>query len=112
MNIAVCDDQLDYLNLISKKIYECFHEPELKLNVYTFSSIQEMLDSTRFRCYEFAFIEMKIENDRGIEAAMQLRKANRACQIVFISDKYYHIQEAFAVNAREYLLKPINTSQL
>ena len=66
MNVAVCDDQLDYLNLIQKKIIECFHEPEMELNVYTFSTIQDMLNSTRFRCYEFAFIEMKVENDRGI----------------------------------------------
>ena len=36
MNIAVCDDQLDYLNLIKKKLIECFHEPEMELNVYTF----------------------------------------------------------------------------
>lgn len=111
MNIVVCDDQLDYLNLIRKKIIECFHEDEMELNVYTFSSIQEMLDSTRFRFYEFAFIEMKVENDSGIEAACQLRKRNRACQIIFISDKYYHIHEAFALKAREYLLKPINTKQ-
>ena len=26
MNIAVCDDQLDYLNLIKKKLIECFQE--------------------------------------------------------------------------------------
>lgn len=111
MNVAVCDDQLDYLNLIQKKIIECFHEPEMELNVYTFSTIQDMLNSTRFRCYEFAFIEMKVENDRGIEAAYRLRKLNRACQVVFISDQYYHIHEAFAVKAREYLLKPIDTKQ-
>ena len=43
MNVAVCDDQLDYLNLIQKKIIECFHEPEMELNVYTFSTIQDML---------------------------------------------------------------------
>lgn len=111
MNIAVCDDQLDYLNLIKKKLIECFHEPEMELNVYTFSTIQEMLYSTKFRCYEFAFIEMKVENDHGIEAAYRLRELNRACQVVFISDQYYHIHEAFAVKAREYLLKPINTKQ-
>ena len=73
MNIAVCDDQLDYLNLIKKKLIECFHEPEMELNVYTFSTIQEMLYSTKFRCYEFAFIEMKVENDRGIEAAYRAK---------------------------------------
>lgn len=111
MNIVVCDDQLGYLNLIRKKIIECFHEDEMELNVYTFSSIQEMLNSTRFRFYEFAFIEMKVENDHGLEAAYQLRKKNHACQIIFISDKYYHIHEAFALKAREYLLKPINTKQ-
>ncbi len=111
MNIVVCDDHLDYLNLIKRKVEECFHEPEMELHVYTYSSIQNMLDSTRERCYQFAFIEMKVENDRGIEAAYKLRELNRACQVVFISDQYIHIHEAFAVKAREYILKPIKTPE-
>lgn len=36
MNIAICDDQVGYLNLIKKKIIECFHEEEIELYVYTY----------------------------------------------------------------------------
>lgn len=111
MNIAVCDDQRDYLNLIQKKIIECFHEKEIELQVYAYASIDEFIDSVEKHSYQFAFIEMKIENGKGIEAAQRLKKVNPACQVVFISDQYRRVTEAFQVRAREYLLKPISTDK-
>lgn len=111
MNIAICDDQLDYLQLIKKKVMECFHEKEMTLHVYTYSTIKELLKSVKEHSYQFAFIEMRVENNHGIEAARQLRAINPACQIVFISDQYRRVKEAFDVRAREYILKPIQTKQ-
>ena len=108
MNIVVCDDQLDYLNLIEKKIVQCFDEKEIPLNTYTYSNIKDLIDSVKKHSYQFAFIEMNIENGKGVEAAQLLRKANPACRVIFISDKYRQVQEAFQVHALEYLLKPID----
>lgn len=109
MNIAICDDQVGYLNLIKKKIIECFHEEEIELYVYTYSSVDEFIDSVKEHSYQFAFIEMRVENNHGIEAAKRLKKRNLACQVVFVSDQYRRVPEAFQVRAREYLLKPIKT---
>ena len=111
MNIVVCDDQLDYLNLIEKKIVQCFDEKEIPLNTYTYSNIKDLIDSVKKHSYQFAFIEMNIENGKGVEAAQLLRKANPACRVIFISDKYRQVQEAFQVHALEYLLKPIDTNK-
>lgn len=111
MNIAVCDDQRDYLNLIKKKIIECFDEKEIDLKVYTYASTDEFIDSVKEHSYQFAFIEMKVENGKGINTAERLKEVNPACQVVFISDQYRMINEAFQVKAREYLLKPISTEQ-
>lgn len=52
---------------------------------------------------------MRVENNHGIEAAKRLKKRNPACQVVFVSDQYRRVPEAFQVRAREYLLKPIKT---
>ncbi|MFR7592497.1 MAG: LytR/AlgR family response regulator transcription factor [Longibaculum sp.] len=111
MNIAICDDQLDYLNLIEKKVIQCFDEKEIPLKTYAFSNIADFVDSLRFQSYQFAFIEMRVQGGRGIEAARRIRRKNPACRIIFISDKYYNIPEAFQVHALEYLLKPIVTEK-
>lgn len=111
MNIAVCDDQLDYLNLIEKKIGQCFDEKEIPLTTFKYSRIDDFIHSVKRHSYQFAFIEMNIENGKGIEAAQRLKEKNPACRVIFISDKYRNIPEAFQVNALEYLLKPINTEK-
>lgn len=109
MNIAICDDQLDYQSLIEKKILECFNEKDIPLFIYKYSSIETLTESAKEHSYQFAFIEMNVENGKGIEAAKELLKVNRACRIIFISDKYQRISEAFEVHTLEYLLKPIKT---
>lgn len=109
MNIAILDDQLDYLNLIEKKILQCFDEKEIPLFTFKYSSIEALMESVKEHSYQFAFIEMNVENGKGVEAAKKLLKINRACRIIFISDKYRRVPEAFEVHALEYLLKPINT---
>ena len=43
MNIVVCDDQLDYLNLIEKKIVQCFDQKEIPLNPYQYSNIKDLI---------------------------------------------------------------------
>lgn len=110
MNIVVCDDQLDYQNLIVRKIYECFHEKDITLNVYQYSEISDLIESVEEHSYQFAFIEMDVKGGKGIEAAKSLQRVNPACRIVFISHKYKRVHEAFQVQAMEYLLKPIDTN--
>lgn len=111
MNIAVCDDQLDYLNLIEKKIVQCFDEKEIPLKTFKYANVDDFIHSTRRHAYQFAFIEMNVQNGRGIEVAKQLRLKNPACRVIFISHKYINIPQAFEVHALEYLLKPIETEK-
>lgn len=109
MNFAVCDDQLDYLNLVVKKVQESFHDNEIPLNIYPYSNVSEFLRSVSAHSYQFAIIEMDVEGGRGIQLAQLLMKLNPACRIVFMSHQYKNIHEAFSVNAMEYILKPINS---
>lgn len=109
MKIAVYDDQLDYQNLVEKKIKECLNDKNVKLEVFKFSIIEELIKSFRNHKYQFAYIEMTSNNHKGIEIAKLIQDECPLCQIVFISDQYRRIEETFHFNCSSYILKPFNT---
>lgn len=111
MNIVIFDNQPDYQSHVEKKIHECFHERYVRVHVYKYSKLTELLQSVRKHSYQFAFIEMRAENHRGIEVAKLLQRFNPACQVIFMSNRYLRVPEAFQINAMDYILKPINTEQ-
>ena len=81
MNIAVCDDQLDYLNLIKKKLIECFHEPEMELNGRSLVAAADhiLLDSEVWQRMHMASLKLATTDasDKMIEEMMSLIRAHR-----------------------------------
>ncbi|MEG0453096.1 MAG: response regulator [Coprobacillus sp.] len=108
MNILVCDDQADYLNLIVKKVKECYHA-EMELRIVTVSDRVRLLEVLRFRNYDLAFIEMKMCKNQGIAVAKTIRKRVPRCEIIFICDTYLDFHKSFEVKPMYYMLKPIDT---
>ena len=81
MNIVVCDDQLDYLNLIEKKIVQCFDEKEIPLNTYTYSNIKPLLTDTQVlyllarvggKSYEAYFVHIWMYSIEHCKVGLQL----------------------------------------
>lgn len=108
MNILICDDQADYLNLIVKKVKECYHA-EMELKITTVSSRKRLLEVLRYSNYHLAIVEMKMCNSKGLIIANTIRKKVPGCQIAFICDTYLNFHESYEVGPMFYMLKPINT---
>lgn len=108
MNVLVCDDQADYLNLIVKKVKECYHA-EMELKITTVSDRTRLLEVLRYSNYHLAIIEMKMCKGKGIAIAKTIKKRVPGCQIIFISDTYLDFHKSFEVSPMYYMLRPINT---
>ena len=111
MNIVICNDQMDYLNLIERKVRECYHD-EMQMQVYSFTNSKELKKNLRRRGYQLAFVEMKTEENEGIEIAKEILKYSPSCHIVFICDQYIRLKEAFEIGTYQYMLRPIRTQEL
>lgn len=108
MNVLVCDDQPDYLNLIVKKVKECYHA-EMELKITTASDRVRLLEVLRYTNYHLAIVEMKMCDRKGVAIAKTIKRRVPGCNIIFISDEYLNVQKAFEVSPLYYLLRPINT---
>lgn len=110
MNIAIRDDQKDYLNLLERRVKE-YYTDDLPMNLYTFENGESFINSLDERGYNLVFIEMTTDNNRGIEIANELASHCPSCMIIFISDKPRRVREAFHYNTEYYLLKPLNSKE-
>lgn len=110
MNIIICDDEKNIVNLIHSQISEFFAEKSIAVKVYTFISAEEVM--TINQSYTMAFLDIEMEDLNGIDLAKWLKEQNENVLIFFITSHADYLDDAFDVHAFRYLHKPINHKRL
>ncbi|WP_018213142.1 response regulator [Desulfitobacterium hafniense] len=87
LNISLCDDgalQRAYVKLI---IQDYESRCGIKFNLYEFSSGEELLEKFNEspNLFDLFFLDHRMKNITGLEAASYIRQRNKVCQIVFIT---------------------------
>lgn len=85
MRIAICDDEQNYRNLITKYIRFYFQEHLLDLKYDEFSSGEELLLSNKK--FDIVFLDIEMNELNGIQTAKELNKRNKKT-IIFIITAY------------------------
>ena len=112
MYIAVVDDQPDAREGLRGQIreYAAIHGQEL--SVRTFPSGESFLADFRPNLYVAVFMDIYLGEMSGIDAAMELRKADNQVSLVFLTSSPDHMQDAFRCHAYDYLLKPTDRDRV
>lgn len=107
MKIAVCDDcyeDAQYLKAFLKK-------HEVKLYPDAACLLADLRDSKQY--YDLYLLDIFMENSiNGIDLAEKLRTMDEAAVICFISSSDAFYREAYDLYAIQYLLKPVQASDL
>ena len=113
MNIAICDDNIKFINLMEDMIYELSQKFEnLRPDIDVYQSGEELLrviDVDNLPSIIFIDIEMKEIN--GIQTARKLRKYSEEILIIYVTSYETYTLESFEVRPFRYLLKPIDTKE-
>lgn len=108
MDVAVCDDQKEYRELLHEKILKHGFEHDYEVNVREFESGSRLLAAVgqgeRFDVY-FLDIQMGRGGDEGISAARALRQMGDTGLIVYVTAFAGYMQVGYEVRAFRYLLK-------
>lgn len=118
MNIAICDDEENIRIYIRKLIQR--QEPFCKIT--EFSSGKELLefqDETNAEEIDILFLDISMGDEDGMTVAKQLRSQMESKKeavwgslplLIFVTGYPEYMQEAFSVNAFQYIVKPIQES--
>ena len=120
MNIAICDDEENIRIYIRKLI----QKQETFCKITEFSSGKELLefqDETNAEEIDILFLDISMGDEDGMTVAKQLRSQMESKKeavwgslplLIFVTGYPEYMQEAFSVNAFQYIVKPIQEISL
>ena len=106
MKIAICDDNMNYINIIEnyidkfkKTVVECDAYISGEELVYAYRENEER--------YDVIFLDMEMEQLNGIETANHIREFDEHVIIVFVTSHTEYMRDSFKCAPFRFLVKPV-----
>ena len=107
MNIAIVDDQVIDIKLLSKYLSTYINEKEMPTpDISSFNSADVFLENFIEGAFNLIFLDINMTGMNGIELAREIRKTDSQCKIIFVTSSNEYATESYEVGASFYLLKP------
>lgn len=112
MNILICDDDLNFCNLLSKHISGFFSArklPSPDINIYYSgeAALQNFNKNT-----DIAFLDVEMPGLSGITLGKELKNINPSLLIFIVTSYSEYLDEAMRFHVFRYLSKPLDTQRL
>lgn len=107
INIAVVEDNEAEAKSLMNCLQRYGQQNGSQFQVTRFPDAVLLLDSYKVD-YDLIFMDIKLPSMSGMEAARRLRQIDRSVTIVFVTNMVQYAVEGYAVEAFDYILKPIN----
>lgn len=111
LQVAICDDDVRDSGNIQNLLEKVLQVYEVRYTVQVFETGEELLDSPA--AYDLVFMDIKLNEENGIEIGKKLYQKNRSCKIIF--QTYFNQYCGEAVNkshAFAFLEKPVKQADL
>lgn len=111
MQIAICDDSMQFRNEILSNINQC--ATLSGENKYLqFSSAEDLLNAYNGgKRYDIIFLDVEMKNVNGVDAGIQIRKYDTKVIIIFISSYPKYAIPAYDCEAFYFIVKPIEQNK-
>ena len=110
MIIAICDDDAVERNIIEQ--YIVAHNDDnssLKFDIHLFESGEDLIAAYKNGLvFDFLFLDIQMDGIDGIKTAQEVKRINKCVIIFFITGFARYVTAAFALEAFQFILKPVN----
>lgn len=106
INVAVVDDEETVFRQIEEYFSRFSRETGERFNVRWFADALDFLDNYVFS--DIVLMDIEMPHLNGMEAAEKLRKVDPRVALIFITNMVQYAVKGYAVNAIDYVLKPVN----
>jgi len=113
VNIAICDDELSYISQITQMLSDYRQEKLLNISWTLFQSGFALLAALDHgEVFDAVLLDIYMGDMNGMEVAKRVRAMNNSIHILFLTSSPQFAVESYAVDATDYLLKPISKERL
>ena len=107
MRVAIIDDRSDDRGQLSQELDSVLREKGYEVEaIDTYPGGEEFLRAFEPSKYDLLFFDIYMDGMSGIEAAAEVRKADRKVRLVFVTTSNDFAAESYSLRADYYLLKP------
>ncbi len=107
MKIAICDDNINEINQIYEVVDQTIDNLKISAKIDLFHSGIDVLQEKV--SYDLLLLDIEMNDINGISLAKEIRKYNKNCIIIFISNYNNYLQEGYKVHAERYFIKPLDS---
>ena len=112
MKIAVCDDEIHFIDAVCSLLEEWAKEREIKLTLYRFTNGDDLIDAQKSECMDLIILDVIMPLLSGIDAARELRNTHQTVPIIFLTSSREFAVDSYEVKALNYLIKPVDAVKL
>ena len=109
MKIAICDDEIEYVNDIEQHLKQYFTEHGLSLNLFKYINGIELLNSQN--SFDIAFLDIEMPDINGIELGKKLQNANPDLVLIYITAYNHYLDDALDLGITRFFDKPIDSKR-
>ncbi|MBD5527409.1 MAG: response regulator transcription factor [Lachnospiraceae bacterium] len=112
MKIAICDDEMHFIDDLCPLLEQWAKERGIKLTLYRFTNGDDLIAAHQSKCMDLIFLDIIMPLLSGIDAAREFRNTNQNVPIVFLTSSKEFAVDSYEVKALNYLIKPVDQAKL
>ena len=107
LRIAICDDDLSFLDYFARMITTSFAEAGQQINVFTFSDGKSLIEKVEKekQLFDVIFLDVNMPLVQGFQVAQRLRELNKAFILLFATYIENQSREGYLYGALRYIFK-------
>ena len=107
IQIAIVEDDRNYGKTLNRYIKKYEEESKIRFNVHNFEDGEDIVEDYK-GIYDIILMDIEMKFMDGMTAAEEIRKVDSQVVIIFITNMPQYAMKGYAVEALDYVLKPIN----
>lgn len=112
MKIAICDDEIHFIDAVCPMLEQWAKERGMKLTLYRFTNGDDLLTAHSRIGMDLIILDIIMPLFGGMDAARELRNTNHTVPIIFLTSSREFAVDSYEVKAFHYLLKPVDQAKL
>lgn len=107
LRIAVVEDDPGYIRQLQEYLGQYGRESGQSIDISVFTDGDEIVEGYRAR-FDIILMDVEMRFMNGMEAAREIRKMDPEVVIIFITNMAQYAIQGYAVDALDYVLKPVS----
>jgi len=111
MRIAICDDEASLIEDLKKAVMaSSAWDPDATVSGH--ADGESLLAEHERNPYDIVFLDIEMDGMSGMEAGHRIRENDKEVFLIFVTSHKQFIEEAFIVEAFDYVSKPITSEKI